>query len=195
MKKITILLAVLALALMAAPALASTYYLTIYDPPAGSPDGTIQVDTQNWFTTSTYPDNESVINGWLRQISFIVVKNQQAAVILDEPAEFGGGASDFLNVWSTNLTDYIYFTFESDGAANFAADLAALPPGTPHVTETGALQDLSSYFTSITANGTVVIQVESDINDVVPLPPSALLLGSGLLGLGLLGFRRRRQKA
>ena len=26
----------------------------------------------------------------------------------------------------------------------------------------------------------------------VPLPPSALLLGSGLLGLGLLGYRRKR---
>lgn len=28
---------------------------------------------------------------------------------------------------------------------------------------------------------------------VVPLPPTVLLLGSGLMGLGLLGFRRRRQ--
>ena len=32
-------------------------------------------------------------------------------------------------------------------------------------------------------------------NGVVPIPPSALLLGSGLLGLGLVGWRRREKKA
>ncbi|MBM4301522.1 MAG: hypothetical protein FJ121_08305 [Deltaproteobacteria bacterium] len=32
-------------------------------------------------------------------------------------------------------------------------------------------------------------------NRMVPIPPSALLLGSGLLGLGLVGWRRRGKKA
>lgn len=35
----------------------------------------------------------------------------------------------------------------------------------------------------------------TDNNLTVPIPPSALLMGSGLLGLGLVGWRRRRQQA
>jgi hypothetical protein len=38
----------------------------------------------------------------------------------------------------------------------------------------------------------MVVKVES-IESAVPLPPSVLLVGSGLLGLGLLGWRRRKE--
>lgn len=36
---------------------------------------------------------------------------------------------------------------------------------------------------------------ESFVNNPVPIPPSVLLMGSGLLGLGLVGWRRREKKA
>jgi len=49
----------------------------------------------------------------------------------------------------------------------------------------------SSAYTGV--NVSAILPSASGQGNPVPLPPTALLLGSGLLGLGLLGFRRRRK--
>jgi hypothetical protein len=48
-----------------------------------------------------------------------------------------------------------------------------------------------TFLNSASQDGYVLFRTAEPV--VVPIPPSALLLGSGLLGLGLLGFRRRRR--
>jgi hypothetical protein len=67
------------------------------------------------------------------------------------------------------------------------------------VLETGFYQDITtlligSYFTDNLPTGytySVQVLVASD-TAVVPIPPSVLLMGSGLMGLGLIGWRRRK---
>ncbi len=52
---------------------------------------------------------------------------------------------------------------------------------------------LFAYSTS-DSNGAYITQEVSGTVTVVPLPPAGLLLGSGLLGLGAVGWRRRQVK-
>lgn len=107
--------------------------------------------------------------------------------------EADGTASDFLKVWASSCNT-ISFVFESDDYAVFATDVAALPANTPKLQENGLYQNVSSYFSCILGCSGVSIQVASDVDTVfppLPLPPSALLLGSGLLGL--VGWRRFRK--
>jgi hypothetical protein len=105
--------------------------------------------------------------------------------------EANGTASDFLKVWASSCTT-LKFVFESDGYASFASDVAALAANTPKLQENGLYQDVSSYFSSILGCSGVIIKVGSDVEDnPVPLPPTALLLGTGILGLvGLRSFRK-----
>jgi hypothetical protein len=50
----------------------------------------------------------------------------------------------------------------------------------------------ATTFSKSTVHSVQVVLTETFTGNKVPIPPSALLLGSGLLGLGLLGWRRRR---
>jgi hypothetical protein len=79
----------------------------------------------------------------------------------------------------------------------FASDDEAgnLPSSTPMITsatffvETGDFQDVSSAF-ALSA-GTVEIKSDTE----VPLPAALPLFATGLAGLGLLGWRRKRKAA
>jgi hypothetical protein len=56
------------------------------------------------------------------------------------------------------------------------------------IVENGDWQEISGLL----GIGTVTLmQVRSDVP--VPLPPTALLLGTGLLGLGAMGWKRRKK--
>jgi hypothetical protein len=65
----------------------------------------------------------------------------------------------------------------------------------------GAVLDLNHLWVYVMNGSTPVALADGIYNGVtvegspVPVPASVLLLGSGLLGLGLLGFRRREKKA
>src|SRR5262245_20645531 len=63
------------------------------------------------------------------------------------------------------------------------------PPNLPTLVETGGLQDLSLL---LNTGGALTVRVASEISEV-PMPPTALLVGSGLLSLAGLGWRRRNK--
>jgi hypothetical protein len=84
--------------------------------------------------------------------------------------------------------------FESDGGTNFQSDLLTYVPSTAYpshytdIIENGLIQDLSTLTPRVGSDGRVItLKAASDIS-AVPLPPSVILLGSGLLGL--VGLRR-----
>jgi PEP-CTERM motif len=59
------------------------------------------------------------------------------------------------------------------------------------IPETGALQDVTSFFTILTGSG-LRVEVQSDIGDQVPEPATLLLLSAGVAGLAGYGRSRRR---
>ena len=106
----------------------------------------------------------------------------EGAVML-EPGS--NAVSDFATL--TSVLGGYNLTFLSDGAPGFDLALAAfnLLYSDPYtVVENGAFQTL---FPNVAGN--LLVQAESDVSGV-PVPPSLLLLGSGLLGLA--GWRWRR---
>jgi len=112
------------------------------------------------------------------------------SVILIEPSgdPFGPPQSDFLTLTIGATAPTFSIVFESDGAANYASHVAALPAGTPTLIENGTFQELSTALNS----GVFSIQVQSDLaSSEVPEPSSWLLLVSGLM-LGWAGFAWRR---
>lgn len=94
--------------------------------------------------------------------------------------------SDFITVSfnapdANGLQSFTIF-FESDGSTSFQSDLLANIPSTvtpQQIIENGSFQDLSTLVPRAGTNRVINLQAASDI---VPIPPTALLLGTGLLG-------------
>jgi hypothetical protein len=129
--------------------------------------------------------------------NFITVSglSDSYGIKMREPAYEGGGVSDFATLTVFAIIPFINtqafnLTFMSDGAAGFDLALAAFNQAFPNaasIEENGTLQNLFCF-------SGLVVNAQSDVAPV-PIPASALLLGSGMLGLGLVGWRRREKKA
>ena len=104
------------------------------------------------------------------------------------------------------FNDFIFDANTVNGSPIFT--IAALLNGVavaPTVTETASTNGTVTYYGSlssglfnqlvITGNFTSLAHFELSGLSAVPLPPAALLFGSGLAGLGLLARRRRKVSA
>ncbi|MFA4903672.1 MAG: PEP-CTERM sorting domain-containing protein [Desulfobaccales bacterium] len=158
-------------------------------------EGALPKVTFSGFTTQGNPSvsttNESVfIDGNLVANFINNGKFAEYGIKMLEPAFEGGGVSDFaiLTVYDVNVTVPQRFTlsFFSDGATGFERELAAFDfkfPTAKEITETGGLQNLFDF-------PGLVVNAKSD---VIPLPSTVLLLGSGLVGLAAYARRKHRQ--
>lgn len=184
MKKMALILALAALVCWLPGQALASLTLTIYDNANGTVTGGWGSSfTSPVFTTGTETASGSAYDGDL----FAFNTNEKVNLIFKDA---DGSASDFLTISTGSSSHTLNFTFESDGAAGFASAVAALT-NPVYVTETGALQDVSSSFNCIFNWDSVCIQVQSCEPSAVPIPPSVLLLGSGLLGLVGIGWRKR----
>jgi hypothetical protein len=170
---------------MAIAATAAT--ITISDLLDGNPIVTTSTDLTGVQTVLTF--ERAVISGFLPAGLQVPVGTR--SVILLEPAEdpFGPRQSDFITLTIGAAAPTFTINFASDGALNFDIDVAALPPGTPTLLETGGFQDVSGLLNS---DG-LAISIQSDLNSPeVPEPTSGMLLLSGLLLIGI-GYTSRKK--
>lgn len=114
----------------------------------------------------------------------------------------GGPVSDFatLTIGSSyfslgdgfqNVRDFT-LTFYSDEATGFSTALQNFECNVNYCTlvENGTAQDVTSQLHGTTTGLTISLQSDVETS-AVPIPPSALLLGSALLGLVGIGWRKR----
>jgi hypothetical protein len=165
---------------------ASAATITISDLLDGNPIITLSSDLTGVQTTLSF--EKAVISGVLPAGVQLPVGTR--SVILTEPAAdpFGPRQSDFITLVAGAAAPSFSITFESDGAANFASDVAALPAGTPTVLEDGTFQNLSTALSS----GTLGISIQSDLNSPEPEPAAWLLLLTGLLMISVRHILRKR---
>jgi hypothetical protein len=188
-------LAVMAAAifLLAASAAWATPTINIYDTGEGAPN----VELVNW-NGDTPSTNTAVEYVHLKSIFFGIPLGTYGIKMLEPPGEPSANpVSDFAVLVSyqtqvfTTTFNWIDLAFVSDGATNFdvrfgddlirfATFAAAVEefdeqiPGAPTIMEDGSLQTLFNF--------SPMLQVNAQ-SDVVPIPGSAILLGTGLLGL------------
>ena len=79
----------------------------------------------------------------------------------------------------------------TDGAGTFFKFTLALASGT-WANIDSVLMGNPNYFEAVHIFGGPSLGITGFAAQPVPIPPSALLLGSGLLGLGLVGWRRKK---
>ncbi len=160
--------------------------ITISDLLDGNPIVTLSSDLTSPETSLS--SERAVITGLLP--ASVQIAPGTRSVILTEPTTdpFGSRTSDFITLVVGAAAPTYSILFESDGAATFDRDVAALPTDTPKLLEDGTFQDVSALLHS----GNLSIAVQSDLSSPEPEPSTWVLLFSGLLAVALGYFRRKR---
>jgi len=209
MKKIMILLAAVMLVLVTSTAWAVPT-INIYD--LGEGDLKVYSDDPDiwWEFNFFFPIIKTAPN-FASVLDILVAPNFQTpglyGVRMLEPANEGGGVSDFAILWiSEPFFDQPYIlTFVSEGAIGFAPTLAAyeslvdsgyiFEPKAPFVEEDNILQNLFDFPGLVVNAASFVfpapVLTSAPVLTAAPVPGSVLLCGTGILGLA--GFRKKLQ--
>jgi hypothetical protein len=160
--------------------------ITLSDLTDGFPTITTSPDIS--VTSTAFSFEQVIITGLLPNVT---IAPGMRSVILTEPGSdpFGPPQSDFVTLTIVAGAPFTLL-FESDGATNYLANVAALPPTTPTLPENGAAQDVSSLLGL--ASGTLTITVQSDLATLEPEPDVRFLFASGLLLIGAALVRLKR---
>ncbi len=161
-------------------------------------DGIPIVNTDLTGKTITTAFEEALITGALLIGTVPPIAVGTRSVILLEPTidPFGPRVSDFATLTvgevqqgPAGVFQVITLFFQSDGAAGFDRNVAALPANTPQIPETGDFQDVSSLLGS---SPLLQIQLASDLATSEPAEPGSWMLL--ITGLGAaVAFRRMKK--
>jgi LPXTG-motif cell wall-anchored protein len=140
-----------------------------------------------WFIGITNPTSMDANNA---EISSITLTQVGGAACTPVVTSLGGSIG--------NITAHT--TAVASPSIEFAG-CAFNPEGYPVTPPTGATFDLNATFVADGFTGSLVLDNLFELDDgtvypvaaATPLPPSSMLFGSALLGLGLFGWRRKRK--
>ena len=157
-------------------------YLPTWMNSATNNTTTLNGSTNNWLK-SFDPAGPTVTSPW-NALHFNAARTNwtQAAIHLESPPKDGFDPSwaSEIEFGTLNTSDKVAGTYKFSFRLKYADNhyLTSFPRYELHGTEE--------------ADGGA-LQIGTDISgSAVPLPASALLMGSGLLGLGLIGYRKKR---